>query len=279
MIKPSFDIVPAESTREFLHQHLLLMEVGEHMFSYIFFDRQNKRLLAFKSYPVEKQPEKPMGEVVAEILALDELLQGKPEETVILYGYPESSLIPDAFFTTGVQKAATELAYGNVNRGAVLEEAVESWALHNVYRIPRETFGFLKQQFPQAKNRHVYSAWLSSFTSEEPALRLTFYPDHFIAAAIKDGQLQIMQSFSYQTPEDVVYFLLAICKETGLDPAQIPLLIQGLIDEQSSLFAEIRKYFLEIRLMPLPEHIDTGDLLNDYPLHYFTPILNLALCV
>lgn len=279
MIKPSFDIVPAESTREFLHQHLLLMEIGENMFSYIFFDRSEKRLLAFKSYPVEKQPEKPMGEVVAEILALDELLQGRPAETVILYGYPESSLIPDALFQNGVQKAAMELAYGNVHRGAMLEDTVESWSLHNVYRIPRETYGFLKQQFPHAKSRHVYSAWLSSFNGEEQALRLTFYPDHFMAAAIREGQLQIMQSFNYQTPEDVVYFLLAIGRETGLDPAQVPVYIQGLIDEQSSLFAEIRKYFMDIRLMPLPEAINTGELLHDYPLHYFTPILNLALCV
>lgn len=279
MTKPSFDIIETETTREELLQHLLLIEISEHMFSYIYFDRQKSKLMGFRSYAIEANPEKPSAELIAEIIAADDWLEGKAAETCIVYAYPESSLVPEELMVAGMQKNITELVYGTVNRGVVVEEAVSNWSMHNVYRIPRDINGLLKQHFPAAKHMHIYSAWLQSVTDRSDAVYVNFYPDHFMVMVLKDQQLQIMQSFSYQTPEDVVYFLIALAKQSGLDPHTAPLIMEGLIDEQSSLFAEIRKYFMDIRLRKPSSGINPGELLTEYPNHYFTPILNLALCV
>ncbi|HSB94062.1 MAG TPA: DUF3822 family protein [Flavitalea sp.] len=279
MMKPSFDIIQPDTRPQDLLQHLLLMEVGEHMFTYIFFSRSESKLLAFRSYTIESHPEKPAAEVIAEILASDEWLQGKPVESVFVYAYPESNLIPDELLKDGMQQTITNLVYGAVSRGQVFEEPVLNWQMHNIYRVPREISGFLKDQFPQSKQMHVYSAWLRSVAERKDAIYVNFYPDHFMTMVIKDNKLQIIQSFTYQTPEDVVYYLLALAKQSSMDPHTIPLVVEGLIDEQSSLFAEIRKYMMDIQLRSPSSNISTGELLNEYPEHYFTPILNLALCV
>jgi hypothetical protein len=279
MMKPSFDIIQQETGPAELLQYLLLIEVSEHMFTYMYFNRSESKLLALRSYSIESHPEKPAAEIIAEILAGDEWLQGKPAETVFVYAYPESNLVPDELFTDGIQQHITNLVYGTVSRGQVFEEQLSDWQMHNVYRVPREISGFLKDQFPNAKHLHVYSAWLRSVADRHDAIYVNFYPDHFMTMAIKESKLQIIQSFAYQTPEDVVYYLLALAKQSSMDPHAVPLMVEGLIDEQSSLFAEIKKYIRDIQLRSPSPLIDTGDLLNEYPQHYFTPILNLALCV
>jgi len=279
MMKPSFDIIHQETRPDELRQYLLLIEVSEHMFTYIYFNRSESKLIAFRSYSIESHPEKPAAEIIAEILAGDEWLQGKPAETVFVYAYPESNLVPEELLTDGMQQNITNLVYGTVSRGQVMEEPVTNWNMHNIYRVPREISGFLRDQFPNAKHMHVYSAWLRSVVDRKDAIYVNFYPDHFMTMVIKDSKLQIIQSFAYQTPEDVVYYLLALAKQSSMDPHTIPLIVEGLIDEQSSLFAEIRKYMMDIQLRSPSPDINTGDLLNEYPKHYFTPILNLALCV
>jgi len=279
MMKPTFDIIELERHPEELQKYLLLIEVSEHIFTYIYFDRADSRMIAFRSYTIESHPEKPAAEIIAEILAGDNWLQGKPAETILVYAYPESNLVPNELLAEGIQNNITDLVYGTVSRGLVMEEPVTNWNMHNVYRIPREVSGFLKQQFPGARHMHVYSAWLRSVVDRGDAIYVNFFPDHFMAMVLKDQQLQIIQSFTYQTPEDVVYYLLSLAKQSELDPHAVSLVVEGLIDEQSSLFAEIRKYMLDIQFRNPSETINTGELLNEYPQHYFTPILNLALCV
>jgi len=279
MIKPSFDIIELETTSEQLVENQLVIEVSELMLSYIYFNPTALKLIAFRSYTIESQPEKPSVEVIAEIIASDDWLQGRAVQTSIVYAYPESSLVPDELFVDGIQKNITELVYGTVNRGVVLAEPIANWNIQNVYRVPREINGLINQHFPDASHKHMYSAWIQSITERLDAIYIRFYPDQLTVMLFKDEQLQIIQSFSYQTPEDVVYFVLALAKQSGMNPLETPLFVEGLIDEQSSLFAEIRKYFIDIRLRKPSANFSLGEVLAEYPHHYFTPILNLALCV
>jgi hypothetical protein len=88
--------------------------------------------------------------------------------------------------------------------------------------------------------------------------------------------VQLAQVYAYKTPLDVVYFLLKICYEFALDQSEVFLILSGLIDQDSAMYAELYNYFLNLHfaqapLFSLPE--------NDYPHHYFTSLYNLAACV
>src|SRR5688572_24676305 len=103
MMKPTFDIIELETRPEELLRFLLLIEVSEHIFTFIYFDRADSRLIAFRSYTIESHPAKPAAEIIAEILAGDDWLQGKPAETILVYAYPESNLVPEELLAEGIQ--------------------------------------------------------------------------------------------------------------------------------------------------------------------------------
>jgi hypothetical protein len=166
-----------------------------------------------------------------------------------------------------------------------MSEKVDVLPVYNVYRIPPDIHRLFQQKFTSSSYWHYYTLQLSFFQVEKdsPAdlarIRVMFYADKFIVGAFRDGELLIMQSFNYQTPEDVSYYLLTVLKAHDVRQEDVVLKISGLIDEDSILYTELNKYFEYLVWDPLPAAIDPAGILKQFPSHYFSPLVRMALCV
>jgi hypothetical protein len=109
-------------------------------------------------------------------------------------------------------------------------------------------------------------------------MKVIFYADKMIALVMKDGKLQLMQTFYYQDAKDVAYHLLNCCHQLGISQEGVAVLVGGLIDRQSSLSTELHKYFLQVSFEEMDESIKVTDELKELPLHYFSSILKMAVC-
>jgi hypothetical protein len=89
----------------------------------------------------------------------------------------------------------------------------------------------------------------------------------------------LLQTYGYDTPDDVSWHLLDLCSRFNLDNQQVLLRISGLLDEQSVLYQELLKYFLKTEWEALPGNKSLHKVFEAYPSHYFSPLLNMALCV
>jgi hypothetical protein len=118
------------------------------------------------------------------------------------------------------------------------------------------------------------------FDSNDPedCIKVIFYSDKMVALFVRDGKVQLMQTFLYQDTTDVIYHLLNCCRHLGLDQETVKLLVGGLIDRQSALSTELNKYFLRLRFEEIDESIRITDELKELPLHYFSSILKIAVC-
>lgn len=279
MLKPSFDIIPTEANPELFHESILVLEIGEKLFSAMILNSDADQLLALKYFNMESQSSRPMAEFIAEILAVEPVLSRKFSKTVVVYSFPESNLLPRKFNDNNVDRALTQLIYGNVQKGLILQEEVEGKEIINVYRVSKELQNFVEQQFKPTAYRHAYSILAAAELQDENLLQVRFYNDRFTAVLWKSGELQMVQSFIYQSPEDVSYNLLSIAENFGVSPEILKIEVSGLLDEHSSLYLELNKFFLHIEAAKVSDKIDTGELLSDYPEHYFSPMLNFAACV
>ena len=103
--------------------------------------------------------------------------------------------------------------------------------------------------------------------------------DQFLVVVFKDKAIQLLQSYTYQTPDDVSYYLLSICNRFQISQDKVTLIVSGLLDEQSRLFQELLKYFLHVQWDQLPDNVQMDAVFSPYPSHYFSPLLKMALCV
>ena len=280
MIRPAFDIVYPNLTDEQRMQCQLIIEISDRLFSYILFNKEKKRLYCLRQYNFDWIAKNSVAEQLEQLITLDAFLQRPVKDVVVIYNYPESNLIPEVHFHINMNKSLTELVFGNAKKGLVVSEKVEGWELYNVYRIPREIHTRMQQRFSAGKYWHFYTLLLSGDPAKEnDKCTLVFYSDRFICRLHCRGHLQMMQTWLYETPEDVSYYLLSLCEQFQLSQETLPLLLSGLIDEQSALYTELLKYFQIVQADTIPGTIETNQLLEEYPAHYFSPLLKMAECV
>jgi len=283
MHKPAFTIEASGISDEDLLQCRLLVEVNPNAFTYVLLNQRNMSPLVVKYFQLEHNKENPLTDLLQDILDGDELLKRPVKETLLVYNFPESSLVPEAVFTMDTNREIIDTLHGNLQKGLILTEKIPWWELFNVYRVSPDLHQLLQQNFSAGKYWHYYSLLLKSYkmfdsTDNETCIKVIFYSDKMVALAVRDGQPVLIQTFHYHDTKDVAYHLLNCCNQLGLDQEGVRLLVGGLIDRQSALSTELHKYFLKIQFEEIDESIKVTDELKELPLHYFSSILKMAVC-
>ena len=281
MAKILFDITVAPASGEAAHGHLV-MEISLRIFSYAMVD-QHKNLLHLRIYEMDARNNNELYEELQRVIGSDGLLKTAIEKKTIIYNFPESELVPEACYAADTATEMIELFHGDLNKGITLSERIQNSPQYNVFRVPAAVHSLLQRSFVNSKYWHYYSLWLQYGQSMpgKPAnyIAAIFYPNRILTAVVKDKQLQLVQSLAYEAAEDVGYYLLNICDQLQLSPVETPVLLSGMIDASSVLYTEIFKYFAQAALEDFAVPAGAASALKDYPDHFFSPLLKLALCV
>ncbi len=281
MVQPAFNI--GNDSPEGLNDCYLLIEVSGQCFNYILYTKEPRQLVLLRQYRVYTTSDRTTRDILEEIISGDRILQQYARKAIVVYNFPDANILPSELHQPAINNEVMQLICGYIDNDFVFDEQVKDLSMHNVYSVSKEIHGLCKEKFKDSSYWHFYTILL--LWSKHDALkhgnliRVIFYNDKFVAAFFRNGQLQLLQTFSYQTPEDAAYYLLLICRQFKVKQEEMLLNVSGLIDTQSALYTELLKYFPEVTYEGIPESYDTGGLLDEYPSHYFSPLLKMSLCV
>ncbi len=201
----------------------------------------------------------------------------------IIYNFPDSLVIPAALHRQETLKESLDLVFGDAHPGEIFSEYLSSWDSFNVYRVPALYTSVIRAHFVQPQPLHLHSIVLKKLAAESNDLRdnhvfVIFYERKLVVACTKDNRLVLIQTYAYETAEDVNYLLLNICNRLHLDCEQVRIRISGLLDDHSSVYNEMRKYFLDVALDNRPEALSYSEGFDEYPPHFFNSVYWAALC-
>jgi len=254
MTKVLFDISAPEEVTDWQRCHLI-MEVSQHIFSYAVLN-ENKKVQKIRSYEIDAPSSRDLADMLDEILIADDVLKEKMRESVVLYNFPESHLVPEDYFHIDVSRDMVELLFGDLEKGVILSEKVHGWDQYNLFRVPVDIHSLFKRWFSSGKYWHYYSLWMECWQKQNilnsEYVSVVFYPNRVLVAVIREKQIQLLQSFSYQAAEDVSYHLLNVFARFSLSPADVPVKLAGMIDASSTVYTEILKYFNHAELDVYP---------------------------
>ena len=214
-------------------------------------------------------------ESVDDLLKIISEKQRNINNLVISPAFPEALLIPNKFYH--LKSSLLHNIY-NLNHFFPLNDPIAEWQLINVYTLPLSLHNKIATQLPGASFIHAYTPLLkiyNGFTSDHQ-VSAHFIGKQFRVMVKKHHHVELLQTYTYSSPMDVVYFLLKICTEFQLPQEETQIIISGLIEEESALYKELHHYFLHMHFaisttLSLPDH--------EYPNHFFTSLHNLAACV
>jgi hypothetical protein len=127
--------------------------------------------------------------------------------------------------------------------------------------------------------QHLSFALLQAFH------HLADYSDHQIFVHFRFQSLQIavferrnllfFNSFQFQHANDALYFILLAYEQFKLDPLELPLLLSGNLVEDSEIFRLLKRYFRNIRFVPLPSSVQLPQSAVELPAHYWFDVFSL----
>lgn len=256
---------------------LLLIDAGRYHFNVLAVDHLKKEALAACNFEMDENSYASLADVAVQ----HEIFKPYYHKMAVVYNFPESILTPDEY-SHADSVNQLDLIYGNVNRGTIISEPVAPIGAQNIYRVEQSIQEAITLHFPVHQYYHIYSVLLRNsllLGSEAPVLKLVFYSKQLILLLVKDQQLQLVQSFPVDGAEDVSYYLLKLCNDMNLLPADISIKVAGWINTQSAVYLEIMKYFLNVEFESPENTISFDAAFSDHPLHFFSSLISLSSCV
>lgn len=260
-------------------QCTLIIDAGERHFSFAVLSRESNEFIALEYYQFSAKHKE---EELRELVSSHTLLQLNYRDISIFYNSASGLLVPERFYDADASDRMLELVSGDVPASMPYFDEVPEMNLRNIYTVPAYLHEILTTHFPGASYEHVHSGLLKKnnvLARKEDRMEVIFYPEQIIISLWLKGKLQILQCYNYETPDDITWYLLDICKQWNADVSVLPVMVSGLIEKYSALYSGIDKYFQVVETEERPEVFNYDIAFDRYPQHFFSPLFSLGLCV
>ena len=250
-------------------QQVLSLRVGKHHISFAITNKAATALQELAYCTAEKWDEKELAEFFAAYPSLNNTFYN----VLLNWDFAESTLVPAKNFNQ--DDAALLLSASQPNSGTIISEAINEWQLYNVYAVQKEVFEFFSQRFPAGKFWHQYSTTIKNLNAinEHGSIVVDFRQNDLTIVVTRPGKFLLAQTYSYSTPEDVLYYILKTTQQFSLSQQETELQLSGLIDKQSALYKELYQYFIHVDF-----RLPSWNIEGEYPAHFFTTLNDLARC-
>lgn len=270
-----FEILPSSFEAE---KCMLICEVNNEGFSFCIKDTERNSFIGLGIYHFDNsKPSEGFPIALQVLFHQKEFLSRDFKKVCIVYSFSQSVLIPFSIYKRENNKTLMNMMFGDLETNeTILTDVIPDQLMYNCYRVPAATIEVIQSHFKNTSVMHQYSLILKRPHQEMNRMSVIFYADKLVVDLIKEGKHQLINSYNYQTSQDVSYILLNILHQSKIE--NIHLVISGLIEENSALYKEIYKYFDDIKLSDYREENVYSEELKAFPSHYFSYIFDMDSC-
>ena len=242
----------------------------------------NNNIIAVEVFSINEQISFDWDDIFYEIRKQSVLLDKTYIIANIFYNNNESVLVPAYKFNAGTATGFLDIMFGSNDNCVEKYDSIDFWGeqMYNVYRINPALSTLIKTNFITITEFHTYSGLLKNLSIQKDnqqgdGLYVNFYNQSFIAFVIKNKKNQLIQTFKYTIPEDVLYYLLNLVENFKLVLTSDPLTISGMIEQNGTIIQLLQKHFANVYIASVDNSEIAFEQDTRYPLHYFTPFFNL----
>ena len=170
--------------------------------------------------------------------------------------------------------------YNQIEEELVIDK-ITSLGSINIYKISILLRELLNAYFKNYQLIHYTTpALLGTFSEavEQDALHI-YLNQGFLHIIYKEGKsLKLINSYDYETHEDILYYILAVYEQLGLNLKNLKLKIHGDTIRFAELFSLLKKYIMEVSLGSRPSNMIYDVSLDPIPEHLFYQLFAAPLC-
>jgi hypothetical protein len=155
---------------------------------------------------------------------------------------------------------------------------------HQVFSIPVSVLKPMKDYYPNLKIVHfssvlIESIWINYKNRINTNRVFIHIREKLFDLMIFDGrQMSYFNTFPFQNPEDVAYYLIFVLEQLNFNPENMPLVLLGNVEKGTGLFELLFKYVRHIEFGRRNDSFKYSYILNQLPPQSYYPLLNFFSC-
>ena len=166
------------------------------------------------------------------------------------------TIVPKEIFEEERKRELLSFAFTNP-QGRCLHNELEALQAVVVFGMDEEVYAFCSRSLVAPRFIHHLTALLplwkkQSQTRLPKQLYVTLYPRRMDIACYAQGNLLFVNSFNFESPDDVLYYILYVWKQAGMDQQKDQLRLFGEMSLRVALTETLRNYLQYVDLQEIP---------------------------
>jgi hypothetical protein len=255
------------------------LEIGKDQVVLLVKDSISNKIEAIEIFELENL-NSDWSDIFFEVKQQSQFLGFNFSSTNVYYNFEEALMMPLGKLSATASEEYLNLIYGNADKSLIKYDLFQgSTPFVTVYRIKQAVLDLLNRNFLLFTAQHLYTNILNDVMSRQnlPSifLKLIIHCHHAILVFVKDGQLQLIQNFQYQSQDDLLYYSINVVQQSGLSALETQLEISGLIDLLPYFEDQLKQSFGIITYDHVPLDSIPAAGFSEYKAYHFTPFYKL----
>lgn len=186
----------------------------------------------------------------------------------------KSTLVPNALFDTNEKEALLKFNHPLEEGEIIVIDNLSNLDAKNIYAIPKVIEQQFKELYAHLNIIHYSSPLIEQVLITNKRNNVSSVIVHvrsagFEVLVIDSGKLIFYNTFSYQTPEDFIYYLLFVFDQLKINPETINVELVGELEKNSPVYQLLYKYIRNIKFGSRPDSFDYSFKITALPKQYY----------
>jgi|TARA_B110000116_G_scaffold118992_1_gene103113 hypothetical protein len=258
----------------------LSVEIGLNNFSYCLFDTLTFTYILLKKFDFQAKDIKESCEKITNIIASEDLLQKEFYSSSLAFNNFPSTLVPTPFYK---EEKNREILSFNHEIEEVLTDKMHQMDAVNIYSVPIDLLNLINKSFPNTQKKCnssilIDQLLLQNEKTEKTIVYASIEKKKLEVCVLSENKLEFHNSFTTDTKEDLLYFLLFSMEQLGLSPEKTELVLLDDILKSDEKYNLLYEYVRNISFGNRSENLNFTKELESIKSHQYFCLFSQLLC-
>lgn len=221
-------------------------------FSFCITNNTTKEVVYFSEYLFEEKQKNPENllKQIEQIFKTDEYLQKDFSSVLVIHQNSLFTLVPTPYFSENKLSEYLNFNIKTLATDFIAFDNIKVINTKNVYVPYVNINNYLFHNFGDFEYKHHLTLYiekiLSISNSDEKKVYVNVSKNSIDIVVIKNKQLELSNSFDFDTKEDFIYYILFTFEQLKLDVEEVQLYFTGAIELESEIYNITYKYIRNI---------------------------------
>ena len=221
-------------------------------FSFCVSDLLSKEISYFANYTFEESVNslEDLLENIKTVFNEDPILHYEFSEVFVIHQNSLNTFIPDVYFEEDSLNSYLELNIKTLQTDLITFDTIAEIEAKNVYVPYVNINNYLFQNFGEFEYKHHTTILLEKLIQkneiEEKVMFVNVFKNTFDIVVLENKKLILSNSFSYQTKEDFIYYILFVAEQLQLNNEEFKLYFTGEITLDSEIYKIVYTYIKNV---------------------------------